>query len=326
MTAPRSDVAIRLRSAAARWSPKFYPFLRRGYRWLVARPAGDDARNAAALALRLTLITLLIGAPPATSLFTPIAAVAGLAVAGLITNRWYWLIVAGLFAFSPYVRPWLELDNHHWLQLYWFAAIAVTRFVPRRDDALQLAARLLVGFAFLFAVVWKVIAPEFLNGGFFDLTFTADRRLGDVAAAIGWQDADTATSTASAIGQWRTPGTQPEPIAVTVSESVARITPRLAWMTVVIEAAVAVAFLAPLRRQWRYLRDGSMVVFVVATYPLAPVVGFGRLLVTMAAMQSNLLPRVRTALYVTVFAALSLLSERDVALDWLRALFVVAVE
>ncbi len=278
-----------------------------------------DLRSASFLALTLTLVMLLIGRPPETHVLTPLVAVVGLAVPGLARSRWYWLLLTGLFAHSPLMRPWLALDNHHWLQLYWFVAILLTRFATRPDAALRVSARFMIGFAFTFAVGWKLLLPEFRSGAFFDTTFAADSRLGDVASAFGVQEPNAATEHGRILRSWRVPGASPEPGVVELHTLIERLTPWLAWMTIVVEATVAVAFLAPLQARLRWLRDAAMLLFVLATYPLAPVVGFGRLLLVMSAMQSELRPRVRAIVYVTAFVAVSLLGERDVVLDWMRS-------
>jgi len=278
-----------------------------------------DLRSASFLALTLTLVILLVGRPPGTQVLTPLVAIAGLAIPALARSRWYWLLLAVLFAVGPLMRPWLALDNHHWLQLYWFTAILLTRFATRPDAALRVSARLMVGLAFVFAVGWKLMLPEFRSGAFFDTTVAADPRLGDVASALGVQGTEAAAEHGRVISAWRRPGATPEPGVVELHRVVERLTPWLAWLTIVVEATVAVTFLAPLRQRLRWLRDASLLLFVLATYPLAPVIGFGRLLLAMSAMQSELRPRVRAMVYVGAFLAVSLLAERDVVLDWMRS-------
>jgi hypothetical protein len=296
--------------------------------WMVADPGepllAGEARNlhrATTLALVLTLAGLLVGAPPNTHLLAPIVAVVGLAVPGALRNRWYWLFLAGLVAIAVRGRPWLELDNHHWLHLWWFVAIAVSRFAVRPDAVLRVSARMLVGLTFAFAVGWKLLAPEFLSGAFFDLSFVTDSRLADVAAALGQQGGDVAATNRRIITGWQTPGVTPVPGDVRIAPGIERITPVLAWLTVLVEGAVAVSFLAPLPARLRAWRDGSMLAFVVATYPLAPVTGFGRLLLAMSAMQSELPHRLRLSAYVGTFSLVSLLSHRSFAInllaDWL---------
>ena len=298
----------------------------RARRWLLGEDPPDDLdpavelRQAYALGVALTLIILLLHAPPRSSNLLGLLAVGGLAVPRLARNRWYWVLVLGVFAASPIARPWLALDNHHWLQLYWVAAIALSRFFVAGDRALRYSARLLIGLSFTFAVVWKLLAPEFPTGAFFELRIASDHRLADVATAFGLLEDDAYRANRSVINAWRDPAGEPEPGAAAISEPVLRITPWLAWATIVIEATVAVTFLAPLRERVRWLRDASLLVFVAGTYPFAPVLGYGRLLLAMGAVQSQLPPRVRALVYVGGFLGVSLLAERDVVLDWLGEL------
>jgi hypothetical protein len=284
-------------------------------------PRGQELRAAAFLCLAMTLVIVLTGSPSRMPALTPLVALIGLVVPGMARNRWFWLLLFCLFIVSPIARPWVQLDNHNWLQVYWLGAILVSRFAVNPDLTLRLSARMLVGFAFLFAVTWKLIAPEFTTGAFFDFTFSTDRRLGDVAATFGLQESGLTGSNTRLISGWRTPGTVPVAEVLEVSPAIARLTPWLAWGTVLLEGAVAVTFLAPLQQRWRWLRDAAVTLFVATTYPLAPVTGFGLLVLSMSVMVSELHPRVRTALYVAAFIFVSLTSERDILLEWLEPLF-----
>ncbi len=284
-------------------------------------PAESDLRAAAFLALAMTLVIVLTGSPTRMPAVTPLIALVGLIVPGMARNRWFWLVLFGFFVVSPIARPWLQLDNHNWLQVYWLAAIALSRWAVHPDATLRLAARLLVGFAFLFATLWKLISPEFATGAFFDFTVSTDRRLGDVAATFGLQDEGLTGSNQRLITAWRRPLEQPLPEAFVVSPAIAAITPFLAWATIFLEGAVAVTFLAPLRERWRWLRDAAVLAFVATTYPLAPVTGFGLLILSMAVIVSEQPRRRRTVLYVAAFVFVSLTSERDTVLEFLQPWF-----
>ncbi len=284
-------------------------------------PAEKELRSAAFLGLAMTLVIVLTGSPARMPAATPLIALVGLVVPGMARNRWYWLVLVGFFVVSPIARPWVQLDNHNWLQVYWLAAVALSRWAVHPDATLRTTARLLVGFAFLFATTWKLLAPEFITGAFFDFTFATDRRLGDVAATFGLQEPGLTRTNQRLITAWRAPGTVPIAEAITVSPSVAALTPWLAWGTVLLEGAVAVTFLAPLRARWRWLRDAAVLLFVVTTYPLAPVTGFGMLVLAMSVTVSELPSRRRTALYVAAFIFVSLTGERDTVLEWLEPLF-----
>ncbi|GEM_PF-611122 len=284
-------------------------------------PAAHELRTAAYLSLAMTLVIVVTGSPSRMPALTPLVAIVGLLVPGMMRNRWFWLALFGLFVVSPIARPWVQLDNHNWLQVYWLAAIVLSRFAIRPDATLRVSARLLVGFAFLFAVAWKVISPDFLSGAFFDFTFGTDRRLGDVAATFGLQESSLTSSNQRQITAWRTPGTTPVAEAIELSPIMVALTPWLAWGTVLLEGAVAATFLAPLRERWRWLRDASVVLFVATTYPLAPVTGFGLLVLTMSVMASEVKPRTRTVVYIAAFIFVSLTGERDTFLEWIEPLF-----
>jgi hypothetical protein len=267
------------------------------------------------------LVIVVTGSPSRMPALTPLLGVVGLLVPGMARNRWFWLALFSLFVVSPIARPWVQLDNHNWLQVYWIAAIVLSRFAIRPDATLRVSARLLIGFAFLFAVTWKLISPEFVSGAFFDFTFGTDRRLGDVAATFGIQESGLTGRNQRLITAWRAPGTTPVAEAIELSPIIVALTPWLAWGTVLLEGAVAVTYLAPLPQNRKWLRDATVVVFVATTYPLAPVTGFGLLVLTMAVMASELRPRTRTVLYVTAFIFVSLTGERDTLLEWLEPLF-----
>jgi hypothetical protein len=74
----------------------------------------------------------------------------------------------------------------------------------------------------------------------------------------------------------------------------------LGWATVLLEGVVALAFLAPPALGIGRLRDAALLVFCAGTYALAPVAGFGWLLLAMGAAQSQS-ARWRL-LYLAVFA------------------------
>jgi hypothetical protein len=286
--------------------------------------AHDDdaapATHAFILASTMTLVMTLLRIPTGSSIFLTVMLLAGLlAPRYLRDTRWFWVTLFAMFMISPIVRPWLALDNHHFLHVYWLAAIAVTRFGSRPDEMLQTVARLLIGLAFAFAVMWKLIVPEFLNGSFFEYTFGTDNRLADVAIALGIHADGFHHANRAVYESWRDAGTTPTGGDLTIHSALAPVSVLLAWLTVVIEGAVAVTFLAPLRQRWRWLRDATLLVFIAATYPLAPVLGFGWLLICMGAMASQLQTRLRYGLYVAAFAALALLQERSAMLDWIRA-------
>jgi hypothetical protein len=77
-----------------------------------------------------------------------------------------------------YQVDWPLPDNHIYLLAYW--CLASRPGVACRGCASAAgtrAARLLVGLAFLFAVLWKVVlSPDYLDGRFFRVTLMMDDR------------------------------------------------------------------------------------------------------------------------------------------------------
>ena len=70
--------------------------------------------------------------------------------------------------------------------------------------------------------------------------------------------------------------------------------------TAMLETALAVAFLVPLRRL-AAARDGLLLAFCASTYALAPVEGFGWLLVAMGVAQCEPVRRRTRLLYLLAF-------------------------
>jgi hypothetical protein len=66
-----------------------------------------------------------------------------------------------------------------------------------------------------------------------------------------------------------------------------RLARALTWAGLIVEAAVAAVFLAPLPPGRRWLRLLLLVMFCVGTYPIAPVASFGWLLIAMGAVAAN---------------------------------------
>lgn len=287
---------------------------------IALQPTGDRPDLSIRLAVAMTLLAVILEAPPQMSVLATSAAIAGLLLQSLIRNRWFWLVLLLLFSLSPIRRPWAALDNHNWLQVYWFAAIAVTRWTTNPDASLRLVARWLLGLAFAFAVTWKLLAPEFIGGDFFEFTFVSDHRLGDVLVALGVQDAGTVATNRSVIADWRDAGVEVTGSDALVSRAAMLLGPPLAWLTILIEGAVAVAYLAPLPDRFRWARDATLLLFIVATYPLAPVIPFGWLLIAMGAATSDLPPRIVAPTYVAAFVLVGLLSERSALLEMLSNL------
>jgi hypothetical protein len=257
------------------------------------------------LALRLTLLLLLLR-PLGSGWLRPsvlVLAVTGLVLPRVLHHPALWLALAGLAGWRV-VAGWPLADNHAYLLTYWCLAIALARLAPDPRQSLAWNGRALLGLAFAFATLSKLLSPDYLDGRFFRVTLVEDRRLERIATALGGIDRDALLArrefvTQHVDGPARAVTAPPEPPGLRTLALAAT------WATLALEAAVAIAVLAPLRRHV-WLRHALLLCFCATTYAIAPVVGFGWLLLAMGAAQCEPGARCLRLAYVAVFALLVL--------------------
>ncbi len=275
-------------------------------RWARALAESDPE----AVALRLTLVGLLlrpVGGPwirPTTLAL----AVLGLLWPRALRHPALWLALAALLG-GRVVSGWPLGDNHAYLFVYWCLAVAIALRSAQSRESLAWNARVLVGLVFAFATLWKVgLSDDFLDVRFFRAVLVADERFEPIARVVG----GAAPGELAALRAFvRAPVVGDLPPAADPP----REPPRLravayatTYWTVGIEAAVALAFLLPIRGLTR-LRDPLLLAFCATTFAFAPVEGFGWLLLAMGAAQSDARgPGLRVA-YVVGFALLLLYRE-----------------
>lgn len=251
---------------------------------------------------RLTLLYLLFK-PQATEGIRFVLLT--LAALGLLSARArqaavFWLALAGLSA----LKLELPSDNHHFLLVYWNLLLALTVGPDRQavQRSLALHARLLLGSVFLLAVTWKLIlSPDFLDGRFFVGTFHFDDRFYDFAVAMS--DASPTSITAGRVLRRELmSGSLPYTSAVLDgSDTVWHVSLAATFWTAIMETAVAIAFLAPTRSLLSVARHDLLLYFIACTYAVAPVAGFGWLLLIMGYAQLPSGERVRRLLYLLSF-------------------------
>jgi hypothetical protein len=250
----------------------------------------------------LTLLAYVTVPPPGTLTITRVVAAIGLLlvpVVGRDARFWGGLLV--LAAVGTLRQPLLDLDNHHVLQLYWLAALCLGNLATDPVTAVRRTARLLIGLAFLFATVWKLLSPDFVDGSFLTYLFSAEPNAGRVAVGLGWQDDDLVVANRTAVGELHAdPAGAPGPVELEVADTTSRAAVPLAWLTIAVEGAVALLFLLPVGTRWRWVRDAALVAFIALTYLLLPVVTFGVLLAALGVAQSELPEQRAAALYLAV--------------------------
>jgi hypothetical protein len=256
------------------------------------------------LALRLTLLDLLLR-PIGDWRIRP--AILALAAAGLLIPGWLrrpllWFALAGLTALRFWV-DWPLADNHAYLISYWCLAAGISLIVRDTGACLALNARLLIGLAFAFAVLWKLaLSPDFIDGTFLRVTMLQDPRFEDWTLLSSGLSVDQLDTHRAALDRHLdSPPFEVEP-GPALSARFSRLADLTTFWTAGIELAVAAAFLWWNGGVLSRARHALLIAFCATTYAVATVDGFGWLLISMGVAQCDS-RHVRTrVLYVASFA------------------------
>jgi hypothetical protein len=267
--------------------------------------------NGFELALRLTLLDLLlrpIGYWEIRPFVLTLAFIAFL-LPNQVRNPAIWFALA-FFTGLKVILDWPLSDNHAYLLCYWCLAISLSLISENREGCLKLNGRILIGLAFTFAVLWKlVLSPDYLDGRFFKITMLTDHRFESFTQLIGALTLDQMEELRYFISQHvdgQVPRSQeipPQPERFVLAANV------LTYSALVIESLVALAFLWPLGRGISKFRDVFLIIFCVTTYAVATVQGFGWLLIAMGVAQSDPDKWKTRIAYVVVYALIIFYSE-----------------
>jgi hypothetical protein len=269
------------------------------------------------LARRLTLADLALHPVGVAWLRSALLALAvlGLVLPSLSRRPWLWLVLAALTGWRV-VSTWPLADNHAYLLAYWCLAVAIASRDADPQPALAWSGRVLIGLVFTLAVLWKAISPDYLDGRFFRVTLVTDERLAPFARIVGGLDAAELLERRELLTQ-HADGVAHETTALPLEPPRFRAA---AWLathgTFACEALLAIAFLWPLGRGPSRIRDPLLIGFCAVTYLVAPVSGFGWLLIALGVAQTDT-ERWRTrAAYVAVFGLVYLY--RESSWNWIQ--------
>lgn len=204
----------------------------------------------------------------------------------LLRSPALWLAIT-CFLVVGHARSWFYIDNHKYLITYWCFAVGLARLAPEPMPALRQSARYLIGLAFLFAVIAKLLAPDYLSGAFFEGMLLSDARFSGVASFFGGiplQDIQLSELARRDLAYLGDPSIL---LPYPSSGRLVALAAVLTWWTLFIESAVALLFLWPGERGLARWRDPALLVFIATTYPVAPVIGFAWVLASMGVAQSS---------------------------------------
>jgi len=231
-----------------------------------------------------------------------------LCVAGLMQPRMqrssvFWLVVVAVLVGGNRI-VWFAIDNHKYLIMYWCVALYFACSNASFERSLALSARYLIGLAFLFATLWKLFSPDYLNGTFFHYSLLLDERFRVVASMVGGISASMNQHNHTALRSLIEPASTLYAVQLVSSPSSRLAAVLITWWTITLEAAIALVYLAPSTRQIARLRDPLLLLFILTTYTVAPVIGFGWTIVVMGVAQSAPRSRIVPWLYVGAFFVL----------------------
>jgi hypothetical protein len=272
----------------------------------------EDAYLAMSLKMILLLLLLFVDDIPLYGVLVPLMAVPGLLLRKILFNRFYWTMIAIVFTvFYLVLGLRIYLPNHHYI--FAFTIIMATLVVYSRyyeadwKNLLAVSARYIIGFCFLFATIGKFLAPEFLNGAFFEFTCLTDGRfhgttsmLTDIPIQTLFQGYDRFMNLLA--------GDCSGDVSLVSSPNLRYIALFLAYWTIFIEGMLAITFLAPQKSWLHRNREWFLLCFIFTTYPIATVPGFATLLAGLAFAQAYKVgkPNAYAFVYLLIFIAVPL--------------------
>ncbi len=234
------------------------------------------------LPLTLTAVVLLLRPMGPWYVQAPLLALGVLGVVVRRTTRMpgLWALAAVAMAVRLVV-DWPLPDNHIYLLACWCLAMALALGGPAPAVDLSVAARLLLAGAMTCAVLWKaLLSPDYLDGRFFRVTLIEDPRFESVTLLVGAMSDATLQSNRAVLQPLPEGAVLADPPVLVEPVGVRLLARVLTWGGVVLEAAIALVMWIPAAAM-RRAQHALLLAFCVLTYAIAPVAGFGWLLLIM---------------------------------------------
>jgi len=241
----------------------------------------------------LTLLHLLVHAPQAwylQLLLLPLFA------AGLIFRRWlhapaFWYVTAALLGTTIYFN-WESSDNHKYLFVYWCLALCSAFSLPHGEQpaTLRRSSQLLIALCMLLATAWKACTPQYLDNRFFTYELLADERFAHFTSWTTGLPLETLAANRELRDlqlSYPPPGAAVPTVELAGNAHVALLAKFLTWWTVLIEGLIGGLFLLPNNVWTNRARNMLLILFAVTTYSVAPVRGFGWMLMLLGLAQCS---------------------------------------
>jgi hypothetical protein len=184
----------------------------------------------------------------------------------------FWLLMC-MITGSSIMLDWTLLGNHSFLLFYWCLALLLASFSSNRMQFLAISSRWLVAFLFLFAFVWKLNSDDFRSGAtaryLLSATYPASQLSAVFAGISGSQLEENINDVKRVLSS-----PVPTQAKLNSNDAVGHLADLITMMTLIVEGITALAFLLPLSLRWAWLRDVSLISFMLTAYSIIPVASF----------------------------------------------------
>ncbi|MEM7007633.1 MAG: hypothetical protein AAF462_00695 [Thermodesulfobacteriota bacterium] len=255
----------------------------------------------------LTLFLILLHSHSKWYIESPIIvlSILGLIFSRIRKNDIYWFLMAALLVSVNYFH-WYEMDNHKYLLSYWSIVMFCIYLAPAeyRNSILNFNARALIALVFIFATVWKILSLDYLDNTFFEFTLLTDHRFEYFTtwlSDIGIHTLEMNRDLENLLVRGYLDNIVINDVELLSTEGVVKLAWFITLWTVIYEAMLALVFLLPNYRIIEILRNVMLLIFGASTYLIAPVIGFGWLLMIMGLAQAPAKSRYFPFLYLIVF-------------------------
>lgn len=244
------------------------------------------------ISLKLVVIVLLMYMNDNNylAIFMPVFLVPPLLFKSILQNKYYWAILALISSVFYLILDLVAyVPNHKHIFAYAIIAVTIVLFFSKEEDknfALSYQAKIIIGLCFLFATVGKFLAPEFLDGSFFEFTNTTDPRFFGVTSILNDIDISSLKANESNLRQLVNTTNTNNTYKLLTNTSVSSSSFFLSYWTIFIEGMIAITFCLPKKYKLSQTRNWFLIIFIFTTYPIATVKGFAIILSTLGFIQS----------------------------------------
>lgn len=258
------------------------------------------------LFLRMTLVSFcIIFDNKLFTLFVP-----GILFTRVLIHKAYWLVIfSTLFFYYVVLGLRTNVPNHYYVLLSISLVSLITLYLKNNhadwETYLGKTCGWVIGLIFLFAVIGKFLAPEFLEGSMFELFLFKDERLVGLTEFVLGKDSELLHQNQLALDKiYHSNHPENEILILRSNNHLSQISIFLTYWTILIESLVALFFLVPDAWKISKLKDFILILFILSTYPIATVVGFATGLLIYAFAQSyfqNGIKHFYTQTYLVIF-------------------------